>query len=119
MVGKSEVELAVDVQLASRAVSRWFERADERPKVRVKAPRVRRRRLCGNFFRILEGSCPRKLTVQIAPGVGFGACEHRVHACARFSRRHRKMIPIKTLQGLVDNAPRRAQHLAEQSVHGP
>jgi hypothetical protein len=69
--GNPEAELAVDVQLASRAVSGRLESADERPKVRVEALRVRRRGLCGDFFRILVGSRPRKQTVQIAPGV-FG-----------------------------------------------
>jgi hypothetical protein len=54
--GKPEAELPVDVQLAARAVSRRFEGADERPKVRVEALRVWRRSLCGDFFRILEGS---------------------------------------------------------------
>ena len=71
--GKPEAELVVDVQLASRAVSRRFECADERPKVRVEALRVRRRRLGGDAFRVLESSRPRELTVQVAPGVGFGA----------------------------------------------
>ena len=91
--GKPEAELAVDVQLASRAVSGRFESADKRPKVRVEALRVRGRGLCGDCFRILEGSHPRKQTVQIAPGVGFGACERRVRVCNLFSRRHRWMIP--------------------------
>jgi hypothetical protein len=53
VVGKLEAELAVDVQLASRAVSRRFERAVERPKVCVEVLRVRRRRLGGDLFRIL------------------------------------------------------------------
>ena len=42
---------------------------------------------------ILEGSPPRQLTMQIAPSFGFGACDRRVRACIRFSRRHRQMIP--------------------------
>ena len=53
VVGKPDAELAVDVQLASRAVSRRFERADEGPKVCVEALRMRRRRLGGDFFRVL------------------------------------------------------------------
>jgi hypothetical protein len=81
-------------------MSRRFERADERPKVGVEALRVWWSSLCGDFFRILEGSRPRKLTVQIAPGVGFGACERRVRVCIRFSRRHRWMIP-KTATALI------------------
>src|SRR6516164_3236160 len=85
VVGKPEAELAVNVQLASRSVSRRFERADEGPKVSVEALRVRRRRLDGDFLRILEGARLRKLTVQVAPGVSFGACQRRVRACIRLS----------------------------------
>jgi len=33
---------------------------------------VRRSRLCGDVFGILEGSRPRQLTVEIAPSFGFG-----------------------------------------------
>jgi hypothetical protein len=57
--------------------------------VRVEAFGVRRSRLCGDVPGILEGSRPRQLTVQIAPSFGFGACDCRVRACIRFSRRHR------------------------------
>ena len=57
--------------------------------MRVEAFGVRRSRLCGDVFGILEGSRPRQLTVEIAPSFGFGGCECRVRACIRFSRRHR------------------------------
>jgi hypothetical protein len=57
--------------------------------VRVEAFGVRRGRLCGDVLGILEGSRPRQLTVEIAPSFGFGACDCRVRACIRFSRRHR------------------------------
>ena len=57
--------------------------------MRVEASGVRRSRLCGDVFGILEGSRPRQLTVEIAPSFGFGACECRVRACIRCSRRHR------------------------------
>jgi hypothetical protein len=92
-IGKSETQLAVDVPLASRAVSRHCERADERPKVNVEALGVRRSRLCGDGSGVLEGSRSRQLTVQIAPRFGFGARDRRVRACIRFSREHREMIP--------------------------
>ena len=57
--------------------------------MRVEAFGVRRSRLCGDVFGILEGSRPRQLTVEIAPSFGFGACDCRVRARIRFSRRHR------------------------------
>jgi hypothetical protein len=91
-VGKSETELAIDVQLASRAASRRFEGADERPKVRVEAVGVRRSRLRGDGFGVPEGTRPRQLTVQISPRFGFGACDRRIRACVGFSHRHRRMI---------------------------
>ena len=41
--------------------------------MRAEAFGVRRSRLCGDVFGILEGSRPRQLTVEIAPSFGFGA----------------------------------------------
>ena len=61
--------------------------------MRVEAFGVRRSCLCGDVLGILEGSRPRQLTVQIAPGFGFGACDRGLLACMRFSRSHRQMIP--------------------------
>src|SRR5262249_37810314 len=53
---------------------------------------MRRSRLCADVFGVLEGSRLRQLTMQIAPSFGFGACDRRVRARIRFSRRHRQMI---------------------------
>jgi hypothetical protein len=45
---------------------------------------VRRGSLGGHSFRILERSRPSKLTVQVAPGGGFGACEPPVGGATAF-----------------------------------
>jgi hypothetical protein len=104
--------------------------------VLVEAFGVRRSRLCGDVFGILEGSRPRQLTVQIAPSFGFGTSDRRIRGCIRFSRRHRQMIPkdgaVTLLRGthaggiggisqedcrmFLTNAPFRAAHGPQNPV---